>query len=587
MHETTIKEILEFLVGKEHLAGDALTKFLGWPPDVFAVAAHLLRESGGYIHVVREHPGLAGTAGDWEREVEQVAGQWQEEATQAPPAVVELWSRLVSLQDTPVREIGRPQGEPSRELWRILVRLMAFSDAASRGFGMWLDGDYQKTQPPQAIKGPGSSDKKEVDLAMIRKAAIQLFDCFTGSRKPSGATERLPATLCLHIPASKLTVLPKMHTPQSGITIRSLSHHLSLMTGADVTPHWLDVKSAGDSTPHGGQELSSLNLLILPWPDVVYPSQFKAVKNAEDFGFPLLTDKNRFFQYAPMMQGDENRSRFKQKLQHLCELASERVGPVDGVILPEMALSGGDIELFSEVLLPKIRFFVAGACEPPRPRGAGQGGKPGRNYAAIHIRRDQESVVKLDQHKHHRWFLDADQIRRYGLGASLHTQKRWWELISLEERSLYFITLSPYICFSVLICEDLARPDPAGDLIRSVGPNLIIALLADGPQLASRWAARYATVLADDPGSSVLTLTSLGMAGLSRTADQTSASRTVALWRDSVTGTRQIDLPQNANALVLSLTCTKVEEFTADGRTDGGHTGHLTLSGVFPLLSTI
>ena len=48
-------------------------------------------------------------------------------------------------------------------------------------------------------------------------------------------------------------------------------------------------------------------------------------------------------------------------------------------------------------------------------------------------------------------------------------------------------------------------------MLRAVGPNLIIALLADGPQIASRWPGRYAAAFADDPGSSVLTLTSAGM----------------------------------------------------------------------------
>jgi hypothetical protein len=47
--------------------------------------------------------------------------------------------------------------------------------------------------------------------------------------------------------------------------------------------------------------------------------------------------------------------------------------------------------------------------------------------------------------------------------------------------------------------------------MNAIGPNLVIALLMDGPQLENRWPARYATVLAEDPGSAVLTVTSLGM----------------------------------------------------------------------------
>jgi hypothetical protein len=30
-----------------------------------------------------------------------------------------------------------------------------------------------------------------------------------------------------------------------------------------------------------------------------------------------------------------------------------------------------------------------------------------------------------------------------------------------------------------LICEDLARPDPVAEIVRTVGPNLVIALLME------------------------------------------------------------------------------------------------------------
>jgi 5-methylcytosine-specific restriction enzyme A len=61
--------------------------------------------------------------------------------------------------------------------------------------------------------------------------------------------------------------------------------------------------------------------------------------------------------------------------------------------------------------------------------------------------------------------------------------------------------------------------------MRSVGPNLVVALLMDGPQLTARWPARYASVLADDPGSSVLTLTSLGMCLRSRSTTAPAAPK--------------------------------------------------------------
>jgi hypothetical protein len=50
---------------------------------------------------------------------------------------------------------------------------------------------------------------------------------------------------------------------------------------------------------------------------------------------------------------------------------------------------------------------------------------------------------------------------------------------------------------------------PGADVMNAIGPNLVIALLMDGPQREHRWPGRYATVLADDPGSAVLTVTCL------------------------------------------------------------------------------
>ena len=86
----------------------------------------------------------------------------------------------------------------------------------------------------------------------------------------------------------------------------------------------------------------------------------------------------------------------------------------------------------------------------------------------------------------------------------------------------------------VLICEDLARQDPVTEVIRAVGPNLVFALLMDGPQLRNRWASRYASVLAEDPGCSVLSLTSLGMSRRSRprleSGPVVDRSSVIALW---------------------------------------------------------
>ena len=90
--------------------------------------------------------------------------------------------------------------------------------------------------------------------------------------------------------------------------------------------------------------------------------------------------------------------------------------------------------------------------------------------------------------------------------------RRW----RFRRRSLQFVTLGEEITIVSLVCEDLAENDQVAEVIRDVGPTGVITVLLDGPQLTSRWAARYASVLADDPGSAVLTLTSFGMVQRSR-----------------------------------------------------------------------
>jgi hypothetical protein len=151
------------------------------------------------------------------------------------------------------------------------------------------------------------------------------------------------------------------------------------------------------------------------------------------------------------------------------------------------------------------------------------------------------------------------------------------------DRRLTFVSMSADLVLTALVCEDLARPDPVASLIRAVAPNLVIALLMDGPQLRERWAARYATVLADDPGCSVLSVTSLGMSQLSRPQNGPNRSRVVALWKDALNSATEVELPVGCGAVALSLSIEYREEFTADGRSDDGAGASLILSGVHPI----
>jgi hypothetical protein len=68
---------------------------------------------------------------------------------------------------------------------------------------------------------------------------------------------------------------------------------------------------------------------------------------------------------------------------------------------------------------------------------------------------------------------------------------------------VHFLEVGEGATLASLVCENLAQIDEVANVVRSVGPMIVINPLPDGAQLSSRWSARYASVLADDPGSAV------------------------------------------------------------------------------------
>jgi hypothetical protein len=113
---------------------------------------------------------------------------------------------------------------------------------------------------------------------------------------------------------------------------------------------------------------------------------------------------------------------------------------------------------------------------------------------------------------------------------------------------------------------------------------MLIAVLLDGPQLRQRWAGRYASVLADDPGSSVLSVSPLGMTQRSPDPNGVAGSTQVALWKDSEKGWRDIELKGGMGGVVLTVEGRWKTELTADGRSDFGNASVFVMSGVLPII---
>jgi hypothetical protein len=169
------------------------------------------------------------------------------------------------------------------------------------------------------------------------------------------------------------------------------------------------------------------------------------------------------------------------------------------------------------------------------------------------------------QNKHHRWSLDAGQIYQYHLGGELHPAMRWWEAVNVPRRVLHFIEFGEGFTVVVLICEDLAQNDEVADLIRAIGPTGIVTPLLDGPQLPSRWSARYASVFADDPGSAVLSLSPWGLVDRCRPRGR-DAARVVGLWKDPSNGFSEIPLESGAQGILLTACVSPAPRRSNDGR---------------------
>ena len=564
--------------------GKVARKKFCWPPDVFAMSATLLRDSGAYLQPARPHTYPANTVfhvDTWEKFVEGVASEWRltDTATEDPPKlVVDLLDQVAEMSDLEVFELSRPSGDNLK--WLPVLQLLAISDQACRGAGMVID-----SKPPINDKNyPNTS------LVSAECAKIYVQHCLDAESDPGTFT---PFTLCKIVDSTRAIVLPKMRTSQRGTTIRSFSLYLSLISGTDVEPRWhpprqvllagggrtepLSYKSdanARDVTDSAGP----YNIVLFPWPLEIKPSSFAPQAGGNEILGGRPVPPNAFFTYAP----ESNMTEFRNRVKALLIEAKKLVGHVHGIVMPEMALSKSD---FDSVLLKEsleVDFIVCGVHEQA------VSGELGRNYAAVMHKDEDGKWLYIEQEKHHRWALDSAQVNTYGLASVLRPDCIWWEGITLPRRSLNFFGLDAFAAYSVLVCEDLARPDPVADLVRAVGPNLVICLLLDGPQLASRWSARCATVLSDDPGSSIITLSSLGMVKLSRLRDKLhECSRVVALWREPGNSAVELHLDPASDGLLLTLSADLHTESTLDGRSDDGMATALRLAGVYQLCSGV
>ena len=355
-------------------------------------------------------------------------------------------------------------------------------------------------------------------------------------------------------------VQPKGRTPPVGCNLRSLSLHLSLLPPRQIvqTKHLPsnNVRAGASKPPHRRRPRRRpvMGALLVPFP---YTIQDKDV-----VGEPVDKHWGHLRLGCSWAKGKPS----TELAPFVEELINQCPAKVDLLVFPEVALSWAQLEAVKAVVQRRrVRLLVAGVHDVSGPG-------PGRNLAVgvLANARGGKSSIEWSQSKHHRWRVERWQVQNYGL--PLHKTMSWWEDIDVSERAVVAARFVEGATVACLVCEDLARVEPVQPAIREMGVSLVVALLLDGPQRKDRWAAKSTTIFADDPGSSVLVLTSLALVRRSlifRDRHEGSASPAVGLWQEPGHGAVEIPLRPDAHAVYFRLEVTEQEERTLDGRSDG------------------
>jgi hypothetical protein len=505
------------------VSGEPITdRLLEWPPDVFALTNILLGRAEAFRYALSEEGWPPSRFADWGRAVEEAArgwSAWAEDRSGAMPDLVATeWSVFRERLEVPLEQLAVGRDDRACEA---LLTVHAIADEACAGLGVALD----------------SSD---VAGCVYRARGRELL-AQTGS--------------LARIDTRYLRVLPKVRTPPTG---RPAFSRYACVQGPGIDARWHKIPAR-----HRGTDLRSeyATILLLPWPLEVRAADFHPVEGSVR---RLTTYPYGFFEFAPAEGLDLD------LLDRVLLAARQEAGSVDVVVLPESAIDERDLDDLEAMLNAHgVITLETGVRQPMTQPGQfpnnwlHMGFNPGLEKGGP-LPTERQPWFHVRQNKHHRWSLDEGQVNQYNLGGALHPHIRWWEAMAVPRKAVHFIEVAEVVLVS-LVCEDLAQNDDVAQLIRSVGPTAVITILLDGPQLTSRWAARYASVLADDPGSAVLTLSSFGMVQRSRPPGR-DASRVIALWKDPTTGVREIPLEPGAHAVLLTLCADRATRYSADRR---------------------
>lgn len=527
-----------------------------WPPDVFAVVGTIIDRSGCYTQASPDRTDLPAHE-IYLQAVHDIASSWNN-LLEVPAEVADLWASLVAVYG----EVALEDIRNIPDVQTVLFMLFAISDEVSQGMGWDTDT---------------GGVLNDFATAVLITAALE------PGEKPLYRLPDWPNSLCRMVSADQVVVLPKSITTDKGCTIRSLSHNLALLPCRTVLDsEWRLVSRDA----HGGGS-TALRLLLVPFPYTIPPDSFvlssprRKMKNGTTHAaFFGLDQKWLDTKAGKRLTGD---ALARELILPLIDEAAAQAGgqKPHGVVLPECALDDDTtIGLIEALKGCGIEFLITGVLE----RDEGSGRWLNQAYTVF-----MDSQVAKPQNKHHRWRIDGTQAKSYGLDFDPDpSNEKWWEDIDVSMRRLPFYAFRKDTSLVTLICEDLARMEPAMNAIRAVGPNLVVALLMDGPQLGTRWPGRYAGVLADEPGCSVLSLTCAATVDLSNAYYVATAhppappERVIGRWTQAGTS-EDIVLPDAANGVLLTLQSNPRHQTTLDNRSDQWHARELSFVSQYPI----
>lgn len=501
--------------------------------------------------------------------------EWKEGVSPFVP-IAHLWATILRAWNEPVFQTLPETSEPPEWWYAAYCLFVLFDEAAGESGFRFHDVDSLREAMmageigfwellSQALLVSNSDDDDDPNGGGSGGAALPA----NGGRYVVSLSLANPDMVC---------VLPKSRTAPLGCTLRSLSLNLALVPRrGSIRTGWM---WAQGRRPDLIAQQRPFNVLVVPYPFKLEPRHFKPVSTP-------IADGARWSTFAPnVVPFAKKTDALENHVAELIEQAEAQGAPVNAIVFPELALGADGLEAMISLCErhTSIEVLCAGMREYPAFDGVSRRGVPTNGCAIVTfsiLGGSYTKHMKVFHEKHHRWRLTAPQIQDYDLASALDPSRTWWEDHHVVNRKLPILVMRDKWTFTSLICEDLARNDPARAVIEAVGPNLVFSLVMDGPQIPERWSARYATVLADDPGSAVLTVDSLGLVDRSnRGRPIAEQKRAIALWREDTGRTVPVILEDDSSAVVLTLSEFPAVDNTLDGRQSHNQRTSLRLYGV-------